>query len=38
MNNFTTNCYEMKRDILSFSKKLLEDVNKVNLYYKKMDM
>ncbi len=28
MNNFTMNCYEMKRDILNFSKKLSECVNK----------
>ena len=28
MNNFTMNCYEMKRDILNFSKKLSEGVNK----------
>ena len=28
MNNFTTNTYEMKREILNFSKKVSEDVNK----------
>lgn len=28
MNNFTTNSYEMKRDILNFSKKVSEGVNK----------
>ena len=28
MNNFTTNTYEMKRDILNFSKKISEGLNK----------
>ena len=28
MNNFTTNTYEMKRDILNFSKKITEGLDK----------
>jgi len=28
MNNFTTNTYEMKREIVNFSKKISENVNK----------
>lgn len=28
MNNFTTNTYEMKREIVNFSKKIAEGVNK----------
>ena len=28
MNNYTINTYEMKRDIVNFSKKLSEGVNK----------
>ena len=30
MNNFTTNTYEMKREIINFSKKITEGVNKVS--------
>ena len=29
MNNFTTNTYEMKREILNFSKKVSANTNKV---------
>ena len=28
MDNFTTNNYEMKRDIINFSKKISEDTSK----------
>ena len=28
MNNFTTNTYEMKRDIINFSKNISKGVNK----------
>ena len=28
MNNFTTNTFEMKRDIINFSKKICEGANK----------
>ncbi len=28
MNNYTTNCYETKREIVNFSKKISEGVNK----------
>lgn len=28
MNNCTTNCYEMKREILNFSKKMSKGLNK----------
>lgn len=28
MNNFTTNTYEMKREILNFSKKISNNLNK----------
>ena len=37
MNNFTTNTYEMKREILNFSKKMSESVNKATTKFV-MDM
>ena len=37
MNNFTTNTYEMKREILNFSKKVSEGVNKATTKFV-MDM
>lgn len=37
MNNFTTNTYEMKREILNFSKKVSECVNKTTTSFV-MDM
>lgn len=37
MNNFTTNTYEMKREILNFSKKVSEGVNKATIKFV-MDM
>ena len=37
MNNFTTNTYEMKREILSFSKKVSANTNKVTTKFV-MDM
>lgn len=30
MNSFTTNTYEMKREILNFSKKIAENLNNKN--------
>ena len=33
MNNFTTNTYEMKREIVNFSKKVAKGVNKTTLKF-----